>query len=67
MRDKVIRTPLPPFKTFDDDPLRVLRLIRFSGKLDFEVVPEVKEAMQHPDIKVGHFSPGIGYHTLFSR
>ncbi|KAK1061375.1 CCA tRNA nucleotidyltransferase, mitochondrial [Friedmanniomyces endolithicus] len=35
MRGKIIRTPLEPYQTFKDDPLRVLRLIRFSSRLDY--------------------------------
>lgn len=52
MKNKLIRTPLPPFETFNDDPLRVLRLIRFSSRLNFTIVDEVKQAMGDPDIKV---------------
>ena len=52
MKNKLIRTPLPPFETFNDDPLRVLRLIRFSSRLDFTIVDEAKQAMGDPEIKV---------------
>ncbi|KAI5850992.1 hypothetical protein BZA05DRAFT_337958 [Tricharina praecox] len=51
IKNKVIRTPLPPFQTFNDDPLRVLRLLRFSSRLNFEIVDEAKEAMRDPEIK----------------
>jgi tRNA nucleotidyltransferase (CCA-adding enzyme) len=51
MRKKLIRTPLEPFVTFNDDPLRVLRLIRFASRLDFQIVDEVKSAMQRPEIQ----------------
>ncbi|KAG1449396.1 hypothetical protein G6F46_010889 [Rhizopus delemar] len=47
----IIRTPLKPFETFHDDPLRVIRCIRFASRFNFEMTPEIIEAAKHPEIK----------------
>lgn len=45
IENKIIRTPLEPSITFSDDPLRMMRAIRFSTQLDFEIQPETLQAI----------------------
>ena len=45
LKEKVLRTPGPPERSIDDDPLRILRAARFAAKLGFTVAADVRAAM----------------------
>ena len=44
IQNKLIKTPIDPLITFDDDPLRMMRGFRFASQLQFEVDSSVMEA-----------------------
>ncbi len=78
---KIIKTPLEPGKTFSDDPLRMMRAIRFATQLDFTIEPETLEAVSKFKSRINIISreriavelnkiiladkPSVGFELLF--
>ncbi|HEY1006190.1 MAG TPA: HD domain-containing protein, partial [Sphingobacteriaceae bacterium] len=46
LEEKIIRTPLDPAETFSDDPLRMMRAIRFATQLNFRIDETALEAIR---------------------
>jgi len=42
----LLRTPLAPMVTFEEDPLRAMRAVRFAAQLDFDIEPDTYEAIR---------------------
>lgn len=51
LKDGIIATPLPAKTTFLDDPLRVLRAIRFAARFDYKLEEDLKKAAADKDVK----------------
>lgn len=78
---KIIKTPLEPGKTFSDDPLRMMRGIRFATQLGFTIEPETLDAISKYRYRIGivsneritielekilgSYQPSVGFKLLF--
>jgi putative nucleotidyltransferase with HDIG domain len=81
LKQKVIKTPLDPDVTFSDDPLRMLRAIRFASQLHFEIDPAVLDSIARVKSRIsiisrericeelnkilGSSKPSIGFDLLY--
>jgi len=46
LEKKIIQTPLDPVQTFSDDPLRMIRAVRFAAQLNFKIAPATFQAIK---------------------
>ena len=81
LRMQIIRTPLDPDITFSDDPLRMIRAIRFASQLQFKIHPETLESIKRNKNRLkilskeriidefnkimSHDKPSVGLRLLF--
>lgn len=56
MARRIIRTPLDPDITFSDDPLRMMRAVRFATQLEFEIYPETFAAIERNRTRISIIS-----------
>ena len=81
LQQKIIKTPLEPELTFSDDPLRMMRGIRFASQLSFQIEAETLEAISKQKSRISIVSkeritdelnkiilspvPSVGFKYLF--
>jgi len=81
LKRRVIQTPLAPTKTFSDDPLRMLRAVRFAVQLEMDIAPDTFTAIQQHAARISIVSqeriigelnqiiaapmPSRGFHLLY--
>jgi poly(A) polymerase len=81
LKQQLIRTPLDPEQTFSDDPLRMMRAVRFAAQLNFHIYPETLHAIEKNAERINIISkeriadelnkiimshqPSIGFKLLF--
>lgn len=52
LEHRIARTPLPPRQTFFDDPLRVIRCVRFAARFGLAIAEDVSAAIKDPEVQV---------------
>jgi poly(A) polymerase len=52
LESHLLRTPADPIQTFSDDPLRMLRAVRFAAQLGFELAPDLLPAMRQLSVRL---------------
>lgn len=52
INEKIIKTPLSPLRTFSDDPLRMMRAIRFASQLGFAIEPITFQAIKEDATRI---------------
>ncbi|MBR1543349.1 MAG: methylated-DNA--[Muribaculaceae bacterium] len=53
LKRRIIRTPLDPDITFSDDPLRMMRAVRFATQLGFDIYPDTMAAIRRNRKRIG--------------
>lgn len=57
LKQQIIKTPCDPDITFSDDPLRMMRAVRFASQLHFEIHPATMNALRHNAERIKIITP----------